>query len=60
MQNTLQDKLLLIAQTLIATAMLILCYDREDGVPVLQFGLVFAGFLLGHVLTLVLEDKEEE
>lgn len=54
----MQDKLLLVAQTLIATALIFFAWDNENGVPVFQFALAFGGFLLGHVLTEVLNEVE--
>jgi hypothetical protein len=52
------DVLLLIAQTLIATAILILAWGNDA--PIFNFGLVFAGILLGHVITELLNFKEDE
>jgi hypothetical protein len=51
-----------IGQTLIATAIVMVAWDGENGIPLMQFGLIFAGFLLGHVLTEVLNyvDSDEE
>lgn len=53
----MQDKLLLIAQTLIATALVFFAWGMDA--PIYNFALCFGGFLFGHVLTLVLEDREE-
>ena len=52
------DVLLLIAQTLIATALLILAWGNDA--PIFNFGLVFAGILLGHVITELLNFTGED
>jgi hypothetical protein len=52
--------LTLIGQTLIATATIMIAWDREDGVPLMQFGLVFGGILLGHVITEALNFAEDD
>ena len=54
----MQDKLLLTAQTIISTLTIFISWGMDA--PIYNFGLCFGGFLLGHVLTLVLEDTGEE
>ena len=46
--------------TIIAMLSIYFAGDREDGVPMMQFALVFGGALLGHIITEVLNATEEE
>jgi lipoprotein signal peptidase len=46
--------------TIIAMLTIYFAWDREDGVPMMQFALVFGGALLGHITTEVLNATEED
>lgn len=54
----MQDKLLLIAQSILASMLIYISWGMDA--PIYNFALCFGGVLLGHVLTLVLEDTEKE
>lgn len=54
----MQDKILLVAQTLIATALIYSSWGFDA--PIGNFALCFGGFLFGHVLTIVLDDTGED
>ena len=49
-----------VLMSLIGFACIVLGWDSIDGVPLFQLSIVFGGMVLGHVLTMVLEDKEED
>lgn len=49
-----------VLMALIGFACIVLGWDSIDGVPLFQLCIIFGGAVLGHVLTLVLEDTEEE
>jgi len=47
-----------ITQTLIASLLIYISWGHDE--PIYNFALCFGGLLLGHVLTLVLDDTSEE
>jgi hypothetical protein len=49
-----------IGLTIIAMLTIYFGWDREDGIPMMQFALVFGGALLGHIITEVLNATEED
>ena len=57
--RTLTDKAYILGMGIIATSIMYLGWDSENAVPVFQFALAFGGFLLGHVLTIVLDDTTD-
>jgi hypothetical protein len=57
--RTLTDKAYIAGATLIASITIYLAWDRENGIPMMQFALTFGGCLLGHVLTIVLDDTTD-
>jgi hypothetical protein len=54
--RTLTDKAYILGMGILATSIIYFAWDNENGVPVFQFAIAFGGVLLGHVLTLVLDD----
>ena len=50
----------LLLMAIIATLALIVGWDKEFGVPLLQLALVFGGVLIGHVVTDVLNRESDE
>lgn len=49
-----------VLMSLIGFACIVLGWDSIDGVPLFQLCIIFGGAVLGHVLTLVLEDTGED
>ena len=49
-----------VLMSLIGFACIVLGWDSINGVPLFQLSLIFGGAVLGHVLTMVLEEKEED
>lgn len=45
---------------LIAQAIMYLGWDAVDGVPIMQFSLIFGGALFGHALTEILNQTNDE
>lgn len=58
MTEATTNRVYLIGQTLMASALLYAGWDKDSGIPVMQLALVFGGLLLGHVMTEALNDKE--
>jgi hypothetical protein len=54
----IEDKVYLVAMTLISTAIIYLAWGYDA--PMGDFALTFGGMLLGHVLTIVLDDREAD
>lgn len=44
---------------LIAQAIMYLGWDKENGIPLLQFSLIFGGALFGHALTEILNQTDD-
>jgi hypothetical protein len=55
--NTTEEKLYLVGMALISAAIIFIAWGHDT--PIFNFALVFGGVLLGHVLTEVLNEKEE-
>ena len=55
--NTLTDKAYIVGATLISTSIIYFSWGQDA--PIFDFALTFGGILLGHVLTLVLDDTTE-
>ena len=49
-----------VLMALIGFACIVLGWDSIDGVPLFQLCIIFGGAVLGHVLTLVLDEVEED
>jgi hypothetical protein len=58
--RTLTDKAYILSMAILAVSIIYFAWDNENAVPVFQFALAFGGVLLGHVLTIVLDDREGE
>jgi hypothetical protein len=58
--RTLTDKAYILGMGILATFIIYFAWDNENAVPVFQFAIAFGGVLLGHVLTIVLDDTTNE
>ena len=55
--NTVTERAYLVGMTIISTCTIWVAWGSDA--PIMQFAFVFGGLMLGHVMTEVLNEKEE-